>query len=180
MKRLSVAFLFLCALNAGHTESEPEIFIQHQAGEYTLQMNLLVDNEPHTVLDLLTDFNHLNVLSPAIESSELLGVDPDGASLVKTVVSDCVLFFCKTMKRVEKVVIAENGRVTSQVLPEQSDFSYGESVWVVSPLDDQVSIRYQSRLVPKFSVPPGIGPVMVKYVMKRELRQMAEMLQRAE
>lgn len=172
--------ILLCLTSVGRAENNADIFIQHQAGEYTLQMNLLVDNTVDTVLGLLTDFDHLDVLSPAIVSSKLLGIDPQGASLVETVVRDCVLFFCKTMKRVESVIIEDNGRVTSQVLPEQSDFSYGESQWVVSPLDDQVSIRYQSRLVPKFSVPPGIGPVMVKYVMKRELRQMATILQRAE
>lgn len=167
-------------LGAGKAAAQSDIFIEHQNGEYTLQMNLLVSSEIPVVIRLLTDFEHLDLLSPAIQSSELLGIGPDGATLVKTVVHECVLFFCKTMKRIEKVIIGDNGRITAEVIPEHSDFSYGQSEWVVSRLGELVSIRYQARMVPKFSVPVGIGPLMVKYAMRRELEHMAEIIQNAE
>ena len=180
LNRTALAILLLLFYGIDHATAQSDIFVNHQQGEYTLQMNLQVAGDVQPVIDILTDFDHLDVLSSAIESSTFLGTDPQGASLVQTVISDCILFFCKTMGRVEKVIIADNGRITAEVIPEQSDFSYGQSEWVVSRLGDQVSIRYQARLVPKFSVPAGIGPMMIKYVMRRELRQMAEILQRAQ
>lgn len=178
--RTAFTIVFLLFYGIENATAQSDIFINHHQGEYTLQMNLLVSGEVQPVIDILTDFDHLDALSSAIESSTFLGTDSDGASLVHTVVSECVLFFCKTMGRVEKVIIGDNGRITAEVIPEQSDFSYGQSEWVISRLGDQVSIRYQARVMPKFSVPPGIGPLMIKYAMRRELRQMAEILQHAQ
>lgn len=178
--RTAFAIIFLLFYGIENATAQPDIFVNHHQGEYTLQMNLQVSGEVQPVIDILTDFDHLDVLSSAIESSRFLETDPEGASLVQTVVSGCILFFCKTMERVEKVIITDNGRITAEVIPEQSDFTYGQSEWVISRLGDEVSIRYQARLVPKFSVPPGIGPLMIKYAMRREIRQMAEILQHAQ
>lgn len=147
---------------------------------YTLEMNLSVSGESRFVHQALTDYNHLEVINPAIQKSELLGKTDDGANLVRTKIKGCVLFVCKKMQRVEKVYDRGNGIIESVILPEQSDFSFGESVWTISPAGDHTGIHYQARLKPNFSVPPGIGPALVKYVMRRELRHTAETLGHAE
>lgn len=157
-----------------------QLNVSYQEGIYTLEMNLFVSGKSHLVHQVLTDYNHLGAIIPSIQESELLGETDDGAKLVGTKIKGCVLFFCKKMQRVEKVYDRGNGVIESVIIPEQSDFSFGESVWSISPEGDHTNIHYRAKLKPDFSVPPGIGPALVKYVMRRELRHTAEVLSHVE
>ena len=153
-----------------------QLTVSYHEGIYTLEMNLFVSGKSHLIHQALTDYDHLGVINPSIKGSKLLGKTDDGASLVSTKIKGCVLFFCKKMQRVEKVYDRGNGIIESIIIPEQSDFSFGESVWTLSPEGDHTKIHYRANLKPDFSVPPGIGPVLVKYVMRRELRHTADVL----
>lgn len=141
---------------------------------------MLVPGDSKAVYRMLTDYDHLDVVNPSIVESRLLGVAEDGANLVYTVLKSCVLFFCKRMRRVEKVFERGDGVIEAGIVPEQSDFTWGESMWKVSSEGKDSRIHYRAGFKPGFSVPPGIGPVLVRYALRRELRQTADRLSRVE
>lgn len=177
--RQLVVLFFIGLLSECIWAKDIQLNVSYHEGVYTLEMNLLVSGDSRFIHQALTDYNHLEAINPAIQKSELLGEVADGAKLVSTKIKGCVLFFCKTMQRVEKVYDRGNGVIESVILPEQSDFSFGESVWIISPEGDHSNIHYRARLKPDFSVLPGIGPALVKHVMRRELRHTAEVLNHA-
>lgn len=174
--RQLVVLFFIGFLSECVWTKDLQLNVAYHKGVYTLEMNLFVSGESHLIHKVLTDYNHLGAINPSIKESKLLGKTDDGANLVSTNIKGCVLFFCKNMMRVEKVYDRGDGVIESVIIPEQSDFSFGESVWTISPEGDHTNIHYRADLKPVFSVPPGIGPILVKYVMRRELRYTADVL----
>jgi hypothetical protein len=47
-------------------------------------------------------------------------------------------------------------------LPEQSDFKYAVSEWLLEPAGEGTNVTYKLELEPDFWVPPVLGPWLLK------------------
>ena len=62
----------------------------------------------------------------------------------------CVLFFCKSLRRVELLETREPGFIRTVTLPEQSDFRYAVSQWDLEPRGDGTLLTYHLEMEPDF------------------------------
>ena len=92
-------------------------------------MDVLIDAPRTKVLALATDFAHLSRLSDAITESSVLWDHGPHDIRRRMVLQTCILIFCFTADLVEDVDEDGNGTITTTVVPAQSDFSSGVSVW---------------------------------------------------
>lgn len=133
---------------------------------------------PAEVYRLVTDHNHLNLLNDDVMESVLLTPPDAPVKKRRVVLHICILFFCRDMILVES--LQENGKdkLIATVVPEESDFRSGMTVWQVAPVGKtQSRLQFHSTFQPVFRVPPVIGPWLIKKKMEQALSVMITRLE---
>jgi len=129
---------------------------------YRVSVDAVVSAPLADVHSLLTDYDHLGRINPAIQDSEIVLQREPGDLRVRTVTDVCVWIYCKRLRQVQDVTETGDSSIVAIVIPEQSDFSYGYahlSLWQEAA---GTRVRLQGELRPNFWIPPLIGPWLVK------------------
>jgi len=74
-----------------------EVNVRYEDKIYNLSAEFNVEATPARVMEVLTDFENISDLNPAIVESELQDSTKQKGLRVKTVVKDCILFFVKAL-----------------------------------------------------------------------------------
>lgn len=121
-------------------------------GVYRVTLDAVIDAPIDRVAGVLVDFVGYAALDPRIRSSEVVGSTTDGASLLKTRIRACAAFFCRDIRRVERVTVSD-GVLVATALPERSDVrrSVARTEWRAE--GSRTRIRYEAEFVPDFWVP---------------------------
>jgi hypothetical protein len=147
---------------------------------YQLRVEALFDAPPERLLRVLTDYNRLHELHPQIISSRSFGPVGPATEEVHTSFEGCVLFFCRTVTRAERILLAD-GSLFGEDIPDRGSFSEGRSEWRLSVEGEGTRLRYETRFVPAFRVPPMLGPAMLARIVERlTVETMAEAEKRAQ
>lgn len=84
-------------------------------------------------------------------------------------VRGCVLFFCRSVHRVEQLELEPARSIVARVEPEASDLHDGLSRWQFTALPDGgTAVAFDMSMTPAFWVPPVIGPALVKHRLARD------------
>lgn len=165
MKVASCALLvWLSAVAIVHTA---EVGVRYYKGTYYLNAEFDVDASPARVMEVLTDYENIAELNPAITVSELLESPDNTNTRIRTVVHDCILFFCKNITRIEDVQQKGNEKLEAFLIPMLSDLRSGYAVWMLTETPFGTTVKYDAELQPKFWVPP----IIRSYVLARKFRK---------
>ena len=135
-------------------------------GVYILNLDALIDAPRSRVLALATDYAHLSRLSDAITRSSLIWNHGPHDERRRMVLHTCILIFCFKAVLVEDVNETSPGTIVTTVVPSQSDFSAGRSVWrFTAAPHDETRVRVHITKKPSFWIPPIIGPWLAKRAM---------------
>ena len=154
-----------------------ETAIQHDAGVYTVAFDVHLDADAGRVRELMTDYDHLDRLSDTVIISQVLEVLADGSRRIQLDMRACVLFLCKTVRRVQEVTTLANGDITTHAIPESSDFARAREHWRIQGQYNGTRIHYRAELVPSFFMPPWLGAYLIKQAIRRELVTAAQRLE---
>ena len=154
-----------CFFGVGSAAVIHDLKIEYRSGRYELVSHTYMDAPREAIFHVLTDYDHFNRISRVYEESGFMEPASDGTPVVYTRMRGCVLFFCKNMTRVERLETREPGFIHTTTLPEQSDFRYSISEWILEPEGSGTSVIYRAVLEPDFWLPPIIGP----WALKRRL-----------
>jgi hypothetical protein len=152
--------------------------VRYQSGSFIVEVDALVDVAEPTARALLTDYTHLERLSPAVERSEILDTREPGDYRVRTVTYTCLWFYCKRLTRVQDVVEAHDGSITAIVVPELSDFSHGTMRLNLWQETAGTRILIRSEVTPDVWIPPLLGPWLIKRELHAEALQTVHNLER--
>jgi hypothetical protein len=141
--------------------------VSEQDGVYEIHARMRLDAPAAEVFEVLTDYAHLYRLDPSITESLVLPPAADGSVRVRTRLEDCVAFVCLDVTRIERLRETGPGELHGSIEPDGSDFRSGESHWRVRAEGDSTVVHYAGRIEPAFSLPPLLGPAM----MKRKLEE---------
>lgn len=131
---------------------------------YVASMWIRLDVPAAEAFAVMTDFDALPRLNPSIIEAEMVA-----DNRLRTVVSMCVLFFCKRVQQVQVVTMPGELRLTMRILPEQSDLKFGTASWHFVPLGPKQSrIVFRAEIAPDFWVPPLIGPWLIENKITEE------------
>ncbi|MHB1587263.1 MAG: SRPBCC family protein [Acidiferrobacteraceae bacterium] len=151
------------------------VHVTEHDGYYDLRFRVVVPVPVKRVRALATDYAHLNRLSPDIVRSTIL---PGRRGLrLRVVFRACVWVFCKTVMKTEWVKTAPDGTITTRAIPSQSDFRYAVERWRIVADGRGTLISYRGGAIPKFHIPPLIGPWLVRLVLSHELTRSVERLE---
>ena len=143
------------------------ITVDHEKGTYTMNSEVWFDASVEQVYEIFRYWDYSTQFSSAIV--EARDIEPDGQGRPQFYIRNkgCVLFFCTSFERSGYVEAEENVVILAFVNPEISDFHFSNESWSFAARDGGTVVIYDLSMSPKFWIPPGIGP----YMIKRKLRK---------
>ena len=136
--------------------------VSRDANLFQLTLKAYLDVPSDAVWATLTDYSNLHRLAKAVQLSEVLGSHSDGSQVIRTRSHVCVWIFCRDFEHVQRMYDREPGHLQADSLPEQSDFAYGFTRWLLIPQGEGTRFVLTSELRPDFWVPPVLGPYLIK------------------
>ena len=162
------ACLLLCLLVPPARAAElGELQVSESEGFYRIELAMQMQAPAQYVRRVLTDYEHIYRLDPAIVDSEILPSPEDGAVRVRTRIDDCIGFFCMKIDRVEDVRELEHGGLLATTVPTPGSFRSGFAEWQIRARGWRTEVIYQAQMEPDFFIPPVIG----SYFIKQKLRK---------
>ena len=122
------------------------------------------------VREVLTDYTHIYLLNPSIIESEVLKHHDDGAVSVRTKIIGCASYFCEELDRVEKVRELPSGDLHAEIIPELSQFKFGQTRWSITSQGDYCEVSYHSEMEPDIFIPPVVGKFLLKKSIREEMQ----------
>lgn len=143
--------------------------VTRERGRYHFVADTHLDAAPAAIYQVLLDFDNdrYSQISEIYKESGYLDPDSDGTPLVYTRVEGCLLLFCMSMRRVERLEIVTPQLIRSKALPERSDFKYSTSEWTLAEEKGGTRVTYRMEMEPDFWLPPFVGP----WFLRRTLLQ---------
>ena len=138
------------------------IEIEHDEGVYRLVSPAYLEAPREAIFEVLTDYERFGRISSTYKDYGFMEPAADGTPIIHTTMQGCVLFFCVTMRRVERMEVDQPSSIRTHTLPEQSNFSLGISECTLEPEGGGTAMTYRLTVEPDFWIPPLIGPWVLK------------------
>jgi hypothetical protein len=173
LRRAPGAALFgLCitiSVSTAYTASLDSVEVTHESGRFHVVADTFLAASPAAIQAVLLDFedDRYAQISDIYKESDYLEPDGDGTPVVYTLVEGCLLIFCRSMSRVERLEVVSPNFIRSRVVPERSDFKYAMSEWTIEPAGGGTRLVYRMAMEPDFWLPPFVGPLYLRRVLLR-------------
>lgn len=142
--------------------------VNDKQGIYQLALDVILNARPVDVHYVITDYAHIYRIDPSIVESNIISRPDKSVTRVRTLINDCILFFCQPILRVEDVRQVDHDDIDSVVVPRLSNVKSGVAHWRIHAMGDKTRISYHMTLDPGFFTPPLIGPHVVEKKLKDE------------
>lgn len=149
-----------------------EVRVDLEDGRYRVFGQSRIDASPEFIYATLMDYDNFHKLAGGITETNFLPLDESGDTLAYTRFESCVLVFCKTIEKLERIDGNPHDSIHVQALPERSDFTFNESRWLIEITGDATLLTYEAEFEPDFWIPPLIGA----WAVRRKLTQTAELI----
>jgi len=143
--------------------------VSRRQDRYRVVADTHLEASPAAIYKVLLDFDgdRYQRISEIYKESSYLPPDSDGTPLVYTRVEGCLLRYCRSMRRVERLEVVTPQFIRSRTVPERSDFKYSMSEWTFAAEGEGTRVTYLMEMEPNFWLPPFVGP----WFLKRTLMQ---------
>jgi hypothetical protein len=134
--------------------------VSRNKDRYQVVADTHLDASPEAIYKVLLDFDgdRYQRISEIYKESSYLPPDSDGTPLVYTRVEGCLIGYCRSMRRVERLEIVTPEFIRSRTIPERSDFKYSLSEWTFTAEGTGTRVTYKMEMEPNFWLPPFVGP----------------------
>ena len=168
-KTLLLVTIGACYLAASGAATLRNVDVSRDHDRFRVVADTHLDASPEAIYKVLLDFDgdRYQRISEIYKESGYLPPDSDGTPLVYTRVEGCLLRYCRSMRRVERLEVVTPQFIRSRTVPERSDFKYTLSEWTFVPEGDGTRVTYLMEMEPSFYLPPFVGP----WFLKRTLLQ---------
>ncbi len=141
--------------------------VSRKHGVYYIESETFVEAPLEVVFELMLDYEAFTKLTSTFKESGYLERNEDGSGIVYTRAEGCILFICRTVRRVERLESVPYEQIETTVIPEQSNLKSGSSEWRFFAENGGTRLLYRADMEPAFWIPPLIGPPMIKYWLRK-------------
>jgi hypothetical protein len=163
--------LFCCVLlalsQAAQSADILSIEVDNDEGTYTLTSEVWFDATLPQVFEVYRYWEYWTRFSSAIVEARDLPADEQGRPLFYIRYKGCVLFFCPSFERQGYIETEVNKELRAFADPKTSDFHHSIESWRFVARDGGTVVTYDMSMAPKFWIPPGIGPYLIKRKLKK-------------
>jgi hypothetical protein len=168
-KTLLLGVIGVCYVSSSLPATLRTVDVSRNRDRYRVVADTHLDATPEAIYTVLLDFDgdRYQRISEIYKESSYLPPDNDGTPLVYTRVHGCLLWYCRSMRRVERLEVVTPKFIRSRTVPERSDFKYTLSEWTFAAEGTGTRVTYMMEMEPNFWLPPFVGP----WFLKRTLLQ---------
>ena len=170
---LCLSVIKICCLailaTSSHTSRANEIeelSVTDTSGEYRLRINVVVNAPVEYVYKVITDYTHVDRINPTITKVEILPSGYGGVIRVQNLSKQCIGPFCFDLVWAGDIVETGDRDLEITTIPEFSDFVSGSATWQIRSQGGRTRVIYESRLRPSFFIPPVIGGIIIRKLIK--------------
>lgn len=151
------------------TIDEDALDVTRRNGRYSLVAEAHLAASPESIYEVLMDYddNAYGRISSVYKESDYLEPAADGTPIVYTRMEGCLMWYCVSMERVERLEASAPYFIRTVTLPERSDFQYSISEWKLEAEAGGTRMHYRLEMEPDFFVPPVIGPWYLKRTLSK-------------
>jgi len=166
VKGTLILCLFSCYCSVCAAGEVLDLSVSADDGKYEVKIVAVVDAPEDYVYRVVTDYRHIDRINPAVVSVDVQQADGNGVVRVQHHSKHLMGPFCFSFDWTGDIVEAQRGRLEITTIPEMSSFRSGSAVWVIKPQGDRTWVLHESKLEPKFFIPPLVGEYFVKGHMR--------------
>lgn len=161
-------FCFLAVVVSTTAQSAEILSIQvaSDEGTYTMTSDVWFDATVEQIFEVYQDWDYATRFSSAIVEARDMEPDELGRAQFYIRNKGCVLFFCQSFERQGYIESEPNTMLRAFANPETSDFHFSNESWRFAALNGGTVVTYDLSMRPKFWIPPGIGPYLIKRKLK--------------
>lgn len=148
--------------------------VQRVQGRFDIAYEAVLDAPPAHVRDIMGRPERWPELSRSIRSSRLLARTDASHYRVETEFHHCVLFLCRTLRKVSDVTIDVEGGLEGLSVSGEGDFALVRESWRIRADNGGTRLQFSAVMIPDFIVPPVIGA----YLVRSALREMFSDIER--
>jgi hypothetical protein len=172
---LAVPLLFAFA-GLAHAADIHSLTVTRDGARYHVEMDVQLQAPAAAAYGVFATPGLLPRINPAVKQVQVLERPNDEQARIYTEVRVCALLYCKNLHQVQDMRYAprpDGGDLHAQVLPEQSDFTYGRADWSFRPAPAAANtlLHFSAELEPAFWIPPLIGPWLVQRSLRDEAQR---------
>lgn len=151
-----------------------ELSLQQEENTYTVISALTVRASAEKLRRVLSSPEALPTLNPRIETADVLEQRGGESSRVRLVSYRCVLFFCRRYEWTQIIRVDREGDIQVLIEPGSGFFREGEIWYHVHALSpESARVQVNARLEPAMSLPPLIGPALMRGLLADDVRTWA-------
>jgi hypothetical protein len=162
---LAMLLLASGVCSAGRIE---KLAVTHSDGEYRLEVVSELNVPTRYAYDVITDYQHAYRLNPAIVEVDVLPGGREGAVRVRNRSEHWFGPFYFHIDWIGEIQSPNPGPLEVVTIPENSSFESGHALWTIRSQGEGTLVEYQSRLKPKFFIPPVIGEMIMENRIREE------------
>jgi len=169
--------LILIALLASPDGLAVEILdaqVEKKGDRYHVAGSSLIQATPEFIYATLMDFDNFHKLAGGIKETRFVASETPGEILGYTHIESCVLFFCRGADKLERIEATPYSEIRAEAIPEESDFIFNNSRWILTRQGDATVLKYEAEFEPDFWLPPLIST----WAIKKKLVDSAESIGR--
>ena len=141
------------------------VTVERSGKRYIVESVSTYDASQAALMHVLLDYDNFHQVSSVFKEARYLEPAADGTKRGYTRVEGCIVFFCQSIERIDRISEHEGPTIVATSEPEPDDFKYSHGSWRFEDNGEHVTIHYRLEMEPGFWVPPLIGP----YIMKKKL-----------
>ena len=146
---------------------------------YHYLFNSEINSSMARVKAIVSDINQLGRLNDDVVKSELLARYDKSHFKRRMLLKHCILVFCFDLNFVETVELLPNGDVATHIVPGESNFRRGDTLWRITEIDARrTRLTMEATQEPDFWIPPIIGPLLIKRSFVIEVHETVDKLER--
>lgn len=169
MRALLAAMLLWLPLSGAAAKDVRFATVYAHEGEYTVEIDAVLDAPVAGLRRLLTDYNHLTRLNDVLTNSALLTSRDAHHHKTRMSAARCIAMLCFKAVLVEDATELDNGDLESVMVAAESDFRAGVTRWHFESLPgNQTRVYFETIKTPAFFIPPLIGTSIMKNLMLEE------------
>jgi hypothetical protein len=143
------------------------ITVDSDKGVYTMKSEVWFDVNIERTFEVYRYWDYSSQFSSAIVEARDMEPDEQGRPQFYIRNKGCVLFYCQSFERQGYVEAEVNSALRAYANPETSDFHISNESWQFVAHNGGTLVTYNLTMKPKFWIPPGIGPFMIKRKLKK-------------
>jgi polyketide cyclase/dehydrase/lipid transport protein len=151
---LASASLWAAAAGAFEIEKSETRYADRR---YQCELSVKLDAPPDKVQAVLRDYERYPALDTRILQARVLERPEPNVAVLETTVRVCFGWFCRNVKRVERVQESEHS-LAATADPSRSDVKFGETSTQLSPDENGGTlVHYRTSITPAFWIPAVVG-----------------------